>query len=594
MSGGIAYAQIPTRYGASLGRRNSEHTRAFAACQRENDFDGRSVAVENSVTLHHANGALGIGHLVTTADATIHEERIALAGAPPIGQSQLKALAVRLHTRICRIAQGERMRYRRLTLAHVHELVPKMPGECVPHHRLETAPGDIESLLGERCSPRVHPPIAPLPHHGGHLPEHQRHIAEMHDNLTVLRTVEESAKARDRRQRDAMRLHRGSLDDACAEHARCFDSIARELEMPLAVRDASTRQERRQLTLERRHAPHCAVYWTRMHRRLPTQREHTPALRKSGAPAARLRAIFGTTLVLSILTLASACDKHKTDDEKPQTSLGGKPRTLVFLFGDKDEPRMLPVAMLDGNHVLPITLDSSGWHNFDKLYFESGSQFSVYQRGLSIGTATVKRGMWETRNPLYRLPGCRSPRPLAAASLAAKPEGIVMFEMLATSDSLPTVPKRTLPVKADQDSAKAFAARAAHKEGFTNKARLELDEVLQVIPTGATTHPTIVAAYLEKGSGLTGKPRHVFVIGDYVDAQQSYVTSFAHVVGDSIPEFRRYVDHLDLTGDGVDEIVLEGWQREGESFLVILRYQNSHWREVLRTRASWCDDGVKL
>ena len=152
------------------------------------------------------------------------------------------------------------------------------------------------------------------------------------------------------------------------------------------------------------------------------------------------------------------------------------------------------------------------------------------------------------------------------------------------------MPARAAVTPADHDSAAAFGAIAAHREGITNKARAELDEVFQVIPTGATTHPTLIASYLEKGSGLTGKPRHVFAIGDYSETSHGYVTSFAHVPGDSAREFRRYIDHLDLTGDGVDEIVLEGWQREGESYLVILRYQNAHWREVIHTNTHWCDD----
>jgi hypothetical protein len=318
-----------------------------------------------------------------------------------------------------------------------------------------------------------------------------------------------------------------------------------------------------------------------MHRRLQhSQREH-------------LRAIFGIALVLSILTLTSACDKHEARAEKPQTSLGGKPRALLFLFGDKAEPRALPIAILADSHVSPIALDSSGWHNFDKLYFASGAQLSAYQKGISIGTATVKRGMWGGEMPLYKLPGCRSPRPLASLSLDAKPEGVVMFEMLATSDPIAAPPARALPAPADRDSAAAFGAIAAHREGLTNKAREELDEVLQVIPTGATAHPTLIAAYMEKGSGLTGKPRHVFVIGDYSDEKKAYVTSFAHVPGDSAREFRRYIDHLDLTGDGVDEIVLEGWQKEGDSYLVLLGYQNGHWREIMRSPTSWCDDGPR-
>ena len=303
-----------------------------------------------------------------------------------------------------------------------------------------------------------------------------------------------------------------------------------------------------------------------------------------------LRAIFGIALVLSILTLASACDKRADAPEKPQTSLGGKPRAVFFLFGDKAEPRALPVAMLADNHVTPMRLDSAGWHNFDRLYFAPGSPLSVYQNGVPIGTAAVKHGMWQEKAPLYKLPGCHSPRPLASVALDAKAEGVVMLEMLATSDPLAAAPVRPAPTKADQDSASAFAVRAAHREGLTDKARAELDEVIKLIPTGASARPTVVASYLEKGSGLTGKPRHVFVLGDYLEAQHAFATSFVHVPGDSAREFRRYVDHLDLTGDGVDELVLEGWQREGDSYLVILRYQNGHWREVMHTNTSWCDD----
>jgi hypothetical protein len=242
------------------------------------------------------------------------------------------------------------------------------------------------------------------------------------------------------------------------------------------------------------------------------------------------------------------------------------------------------------NHVTPVALDGDGWRNFDKLYFSEGAEMSVYQKGAPIGTATVKRGMWGGQSPLYKLPGCKSPRPLAAVSLNAKAEGEVMIELFATSDPLLAPPQRPVVTKADLDSATAFGAIAAHREGLTDKARAELDEVLKVIPTGATQHPTLVASYLEKGSGLTGRPRHVFAIGDFVEAQNGYATTFTHVPGDSAREFRRYLDHLDLTGDGVDEIILEGWQKEGDSYLVILRYQNGRWRETMRTQTSWCDD----
>ena len=301
--------------------------------------------------------------------------------------------------------------------------------------------------------------------------------------------------------------------------------------------------------------------------------------------------MFGLGAV-SILTFAAACNKRTSDAHDPQqTSLANKPRMLFFLFGDKGDPRVLPVAEIASGTVQLIKLDSSGWHNFDKLYFGPASSLSLYQDGKSIGTAVVNRGMW-SGDALYKLPRCRSPRPLAAVTLAASPAPAVMLELLATSEPLPAPPTRAAPTALDTDSARALLIRSSQREGLTTSARSELDEVLTVIPTGATPRPTVVGSYMERGSAINGKPRHVFAIGDYVEGAQSYAQSFVHVARDTVPEFRRYLDHLDLTGDGVDEIVLEGWHTGGDSFLIILQYTNGHWREIARTAPSWCADPV--
>ena len=55
-------------------------------------------------------------------------------------------------------------------------------------------------------------------------------------------------------------------------------------------------------------------------------------------------------------------------------------------------------------------------------------------------------------------------------------------------------------------------------------------------------------------------------------------------------EVRRYIDHADITGDGVDELLLEGWENGGDSFLLFLRYTNGRWREMARGETSWCGD----
>lgn len=296
----------------------------------------------------------------------------------------------------------------------------------------------------------------------------------------------------------------------------------------------------------------------------------------------------------SILTLASGCNKVADNDAQnasdAQTSLAGKPRTLLFLFGDRADPRVLPLATLANGQIKPIALDSGGWRNFDKLYFMAGARLPVYAGGKQIGDAVIRRGMWEGTDALYSLPNCRALRPLAAATLDSAPEATVMLEMLAVSDPLPTGVPRPALAPGDGDSARAVAVRVAQHEGLTNSARSELDEVLNHFHTGATAKPTVVGSYLERGSGLTGKPRHVFMIGDWQASSSTYVQSFIHVPADTAREFRRLIDHADLTGDGIDEIVLEGWRTGSDSFLVFLQFKGGHWREVARGATSWCAD----
>lgn len=321
---------------------------------------------------------------------------------------------------------------------------------------------------------------------------------------------------------------------------------------------------------------------------------HLPLQRRDTLAARTLRAIFGAAAVASILTGATGCDKQ--DDASvavKQTSLAAKPQTLFFVFGDAADPRVLPLATLADGKITPITLDDIGWRDFDRLYFPPGARLSMHHDGLPKGDAVVRRGMWVGNDALYKLPNCQALRPLAAVTLDSAPPADVMLEMLATSDPLLPPPKRAPATASDVDSARALATRVGQHEGLTNSARAELDEVVKAITTSATPHPTLVASFMERGSGLNGVVRHVFLIGDYDEVTHAYMQSYVHVPADSLREYRRFIDHADLTGDGVDEIVLEGWQKQGDSYLMFLQYRESHWREMARSATRWCADPKK-
>jgi hypothetical protein len=85
----------------------------------------------------------------------------------------------------------------------------------------------------------------------------------------------------------------------------------------------------------------------------------------------------------------------------------------------------------------------------------------------------------------------------------------------------------------------------------------------------------------------------VFAIADR--SGDRYAATFTHAVNASTVTamYRRYVDHLDLTGDGVDEIVLEGWQAGGDTYLMVLGFREGKWTEVFRGSSSWCVQKAK-
>jgi hypothetical protein len=328
-----------------------------------------------------------------------------------------------------------------------------------------------------------------------------------------------------------------------------------------------------------------------MHLTNPASRDLNGA---RGFPAriGRLRAIFGAAALATILTVTTGCDKQaETAEVVHRTSLANRPNVVYLLFGDRSDPRLLPVATSVEGQVSPVSLDPQGWREFDRLYFRPGTPISMYRDGRPDGDAEIRRGMWDEAGALYTLPRCRALKPLAAVKARESEATDVMLERIATSDPLAPAPPRGPIPKSALDSARAVALRVSQREGITRNARAGLDLAVFAIRTGATRKPTLVASFMERGGGIQGRPRHLFILAD--SSAGGYTPSFIHSADDSLPEFRRYIDHVDITDDGVDELLLEGWANGGDSFLLFLRYTNGKWREMARGETSWCADVKK-
>jgi hypothetical protein len=308
-------------------------------------------------------------------------------------------------------------------------------------------------------------------------------------------------------------------------------------------------------------------------------------------------------LIASILVLAAGCDKTKAllglghppepDGPPPEARLDltKRPDIVFQLFGERDDPRMVPIAAVVDGMLKPIELTASGWREFDAMYTHSSKSYSLYRDGAAIGEVRVRRGMWERADePLYSLPGCRLVTPLSAVSLETNEHLSFTVEALAATSGVNVRPKPPVkPIKGLDARARRVAFDVARSAGIDSSALRASAFHYIAINTGATKSPTLVASFLDpESSDRNESTAHVFALAD--DAGGGYQPTFRHTASGMVgsAEFRRYIDHLDLNGDGVDEIVLEGWQFAGETFVSVLGYANGEWSEVFRGRSSWC------
>lgn len=308
-------------------------------------------------------------------------------------------------------------------------------------------------------------------------------------------------------------------------------------------------------------------------------------------------------LMASMLLAAVGCDKAKAvfglgrppePDGPPREArldLTKRPDVIFQLFGERDDPRMIPVAAIIDGMLRPIELTASGWREFDAMYTRSNKSYPLYRDGAAIGEVRVRRGMWERAGePLYSLPGCRQVTPLSAVSLETDARLSYTVEALVATAGISVQSKAPVKTTKGLDArARRIAFEVARAAGIDSGALRPSAFRYIAINTGATRAPTLVASFLDpESSDRYGSTAHVFALAD--DVGGGYQPTFRHTTSGAVgaAEFRRYIDHLDLNGDGVDEIVLEGWQFAGETYVSIVGYSNGEWREVFRGRSSWC------
>ena len=344
----------------------------------------------------------------------------------------------------------------------------------------------------------------------------------------------------------------------------------------------------------------------RDHNRSTSAVRSTPAPRRSPG---RARVAVRTAFALaSILTAAQGCDKAKQltgggggEAAEPATEsrldLSSRPEILFQVFGESNDARMIPVAVIQGGRLEQIVLASAGWKQFDTMYGKAGTTYTLYSGGRSAGSAVVRQGMWEKpQEPLYSLPSCQLMIPLSRVRLDTRMKLGFTVEAFASNATLGRAAGSPGMSAADVSEAAwqvggAAAQRARISSGMLESLTLSAD----AIEIRAGGPPAIVAAFTDPKAddkaASGGKTASIFAIAEPAE-DGSWQITYSHIVNGSAEdaEYRRYLDHLDVDRDGTDEIVLEGWDASGSSFLSFLRSDGAKWTEMFRSRAQWCLD----
>ncbi len=272
--------------------------------------------------------------------------------------------------------------------------------------------------------------------------------------------------------------------------------------------------------------------------------------------------------------------------------LGAKPQILFQVFGDRDSPRMMPIAAVVNSVIKPIGLTLHNWTQLDSQYMAPGTKYPFYVEGGDPGELTV------VGDTTFSLPGCAAVKPMSVVQLMfKKPRSDPTVEFLASS--APLTPQRDANDSKLMTSAEIekLARRIGHDVGKrANLSAAELDSLdfhARMIQTGASKAPTLLISFIDPNAGTKSGGEwtgHIFALAD--SGANGYEATYVHTAkGDAKKvEFQRLVNHVDFNGDGADEIIVEAWKYAADNDLVVLSFKAGRWQEVLRVKQDWCLD----
>jgi hypothetical protein len=297
-----------------------------------------------------------------------------------------------------------------------------------------------------------------------------------------------------------------------------------------------------------------------------------------------------STLALVVSLVAAASLARTVAQTKRPTRPAAAP-TVIFALSKYEQGVTMEPVVIYGRGVYakpPIDGDEATTKTFVDNYFKPGRQYRLLAGGGEAGSVTVKQ---------YQEPGCVSLTADVSVTTTARLGGNV--QALATNSS--TIGKRAVSRRAPTDVERVFALMQAQAAYANNRVGAALVKKMEVVNLTATDLDGDGGFELIGNFRIEGKKTadgmdsyNLFMIttpvADYT--QQSTQAGkpalvWFHHGGEADYEERRFVDQVDIDGDGVSEVIAGGGYYESNDYIIYKRQAGS-WRPVYQGGGGGC------
>jgi hypothetical protein len=296
------------------------------------------------------------------------------------------------------------------------------------------------------------------------------------------------------------------------------------------------------------------------------------------------RTLSTFALVVSLLAAAAAAQT-----KRPRPTPAATPTVIFALSKYETGVTMEPVVIYSRGVYAkpPIDGDEATIKNFVGEYFKPGRQYRVLSGGGEAGALTVKQ---------YQEPGCVGLNADVTVNTSARLGGNV--QALATNSS--TLGRGAASRRAPTDIERVFAlmqAQAAYANNRVGAALVKKMEVVNLTATdldGDGNFELVGSFRIDRKTATADDSYTLFLITTPVTdyTQQSAQTGkpalvWFHHGGEADFEERRFVDQLDIDGDGVAEVIAGGGYYESNDYIIYKR-QGGSWRPVYQGGGGGC------